>query len=327
MQKKDLMIYLAEVLKLEMDWYTTRESMDDLAKQKRTVAGKETVSKPGRRTVKYQYSTAGGVAGGIVAPVIRVVMVYNSYPSIKYPLLNSILTAPFAILFGVLLGGWLIFPLVKYIVQTRQENQRYADAMQKYDAACRQTERNYQQRKTDTEQYNAQIDAEIRKLEHTLGETASALSRIYDLNVIHPKYRYVGAVAAFYSYLDTGRCKALEGATGAYNKYDQEQIGSAIVGELRGIRGDLQNIGRQVVALSAQLSSIREGQAGMRQALEQSRQTAVRMGEEVARIARSNAAIRDSAEISAYCAERSARASEATKKMAEYEHRLLRTQN
>lgn len=327
MQKKDLMNYMAEVLKLEMDWYTTRESIDDLAKQKRTVPGKEFVSKPGQRAVKYTYSTAGGVVGGVIAPIIRVVMVYNSYPSIKYPFLNSILTAPLAIVFGILLGGWIVFPLVKYMIQVRQENRRYADAMQKYEADCRRVERNYQQRKKDTEQYNAQIDAEIRKLELTLGETGSVLGQIYKLNVIHPKYRNIGAVAAFYSYLDTGRCKTLEGATGAYNKYDQEQIGSTIVGELRGIRGDLQNIGRQVVALSTQLSSIQESQAGMRQALEQSRQAAMRMGEEVARIAQSSASIRDSAEISAYCAERSARAAEATKKMVEYEHRLLRSEN
>ena len=326
MQKKELMTYMREVLKLELDCYTTKETIDDLARQKRKVAGKESVLQPRKTEVKYKYNAAGGVVGGIVAPVIRVATVYNS-SSVKYPLLNSILTAPIGIIVGVLLGGWLVFPLVKYIIQTGQENRRFADAMQQYEADCRRAERNYQQRKTDTEQYNAQIDTEIRKLERALSESRSALSGIYDLNVIHPKYRFARAVAAFYSYLDTGRCKTLEGATGAYNKYDQEEMGGAIVGELKGIRGDMQNIGRQAAAISGQLSSIREVQTDMRRALEQSRQSAVRMGEEVARIARSNAAIRDSAEISAYCAERSARASEATRKMAEYEHRLLRSQN
>lgn len=52
--------------------------------------------------------------------------------------------------------------------------------------------------------------------------TQRVLQKLYDYNIIHPKYRGFVPVCSLYGYFDTGVCTKLEGHEGAYNKYDTE---------------------------------------------------------------------------------------------------------
>ena len=58
------------------------------------------------------------------------------------------------------------------------------------------------------------------------------LKQMYDMNIIHPKYRSLLVVAQLYEYLDTGRCSELEGPYGAYNLYESELRQNLIIDRL-----------------------------------------------------------------------------------------------
>ena len=52
--------------------------------------------------------------------------------------------------------------------------------------------------------------------------TENNLNKLYDANIIFPKYRNIVAVASFNEYWQTGRVSELAGPNGAYNLYENE---------------------------------------------------------------------------------------------------------
>lgn len=69
-----------------------------------------------------------------------------------------------------------------------------------------------------------------------------ALNAHYDSNIIFPKYRDLVAITTIDEYLSSGRCEALEGATGAYNLYEMELRQNIIIGQLSTIVSNLEQI-------------------------------------------------------------------------------------
>lgn len=58
------------------------------------------------------------------------------------------------------------------------------------------------------------------------------LSDMYNLAIIHPKYRNWVAIASFYDYFDCGICSTMAGHEGAYNKYDEDLKFGILFGKL-----------------------------------------------------------------------------------------------
>ncbi|MCX4364547.1 MAG: zinc ribbon domain-containing protein [Bacilli bacterium] len=69
-------------------------------------------------------------------------------------------------------------------------------------------------------------------LNKQLGETKNLLNKIYDLNVIYPKYRNLIPITMFIEYLSSNRCRSLYNYTGCYNVYEQELLQKQIIGRL-----------------------------------------------------------------------------------------------
>ena len=63
-------------------------------------------------------------------------------------------------------------------------------------------------------------------------EISKSLDSLYSLNIIYPKYRYMVAVIRMLEYFESGRCTALTGADGAYNKYEDEVTQETIISRL-----------------------------------------------------------------------------------------------
>ena len=59
-------------------------------------------------------------------------------------------------------------------------------------------------------------------LRSKVSQISNTLDSVYSLDIIHPKYRNMVAVIRILEYFDSGRCTALTGAYGAYNKYEDE---------------------------------------------------------------------------------------------------------
>lgn len=66
------------------------------------------------------------------------------------------------------------------------------------------------------------LEAQLKKLKNMNAKTKMTLQKLYNRNIIHPKYRGLIPVCSLYGYFDTGVCTQLEGHEGAYNKYDTE---------------------------------------------------------------------------------------------------------
>lgn len=86
------------------------------------------------------------------------------------------------------------------------------------------------------------LRAELENIRQEQTKTKQALASVYSLNVIHPKYRNLVAVASFCEYFETGRCSQLEGHEGAYNIYEQEIRLDRIITKLDVIISKLEEI-------------------------------------------------------------------------------------
>lgn len=70
---------------------------------------------------------------------------------------------------------------------------------------------------------NNLINEEIKAIYANALKTKKNLDKAYDLDIIHPKYRYnLSYICAIFEYLDTGRCYTLEGYEGAYNFLEKD---------------------------------------------------------------------------------------------------------
>lgn len=68
----------------------------------------------------------------------------------------------------------------------------------------------------------ADSKAKIDCIKETSDIVKLAAARFYEKNIIDPKYRNLAAVSSFKDYFESGRCKELTGAYGAYSIYDTE---------------------------------------------------------------------------------------------------------
>lgn len=66
----------------------------------------------------------------------------------------------------------------------------------------------------------------------TCQKTRTILSKLYDYDIIYSKYRGLIPVATFCEYFASGRCDSLEGASGAYNLYENEIRLNMIISKL-----------------------------------------------------------------------------------------------
>lgn len=68
------------------------------------------------------------------------------------------------------------------------------------------------------------------------------LRSTYNKGIIYRKYQSLEACVEILDYLESGRCYELEGADGAYNKYDTEYFRSVSIRELKAINSSIDSI-------------------------------------------------------------------------------------
>lgn len=77
-----------------------------------------------------------------------------------------------------------------------------------------------------------QLEQQIKDMQDKINNISETLNQLYSLDIIHPKYRNMITVIRLLEYFDSGRCTALTGAGGAYNKYEEEIRQDAIISKL-----------------------------------------------------------------------------------------------
>lgn len=121
-------------------------------------------------------------------------------------------------------------------------NKRSAEA----EAEWQRQEQIYQSEKEKSDQewgkYCKACDQSRENIDNAEWMLKDALEKLYDLDVIYPKYRNLVAVTTIYEYLVSGRCDELDGAYGAYNLYEMELRQNIIIGQLSSILDSLEQI-------------------------------------------------------------------------------------
>ena len=83
---------------------------------------------------------------------------------------------------------------------------------------------------------------DVFKMKQTYKDSQNVLRKLYDLDVIYPKYRNIVAMASINEYFESGRCTELKGPNGAYNLYEQEIRMNLIIVSLGAILNNLNAI-------------------------------------------------------------------------------------
>ena len=125
-----------------------------------------------------------------------------------------------------------------YNIRQEAAEKEYDSEMQLYRCAVQTEERRY----TAAKKNYAQARKEVNMLKAPLTESKKLLSRLYDKNIIFPKYRNIVAMCTIYEYFLSGRCIELTGPNGAYNLYEAELRQNMIINQLDEIRSHLEDI-------------------------------------------------------------------------------------
>ncbi len=145
----------------------------------------------------------------------------------------------------VFVGGAIIaLPIIvviyigDYIYIKKRHSQRYIEDSKQY---CLKVEQDKERVENELLVKKNILDQQ-NILRSSLNSTQKLLNNLYSYNIIYPKYRSMIAVTMFCEYLESGRCKQLQGTDGAYNLFEKELRDRIIIAELKTISSQLESI-------------------------------------------------------------------------------------
>ena len=303
MTKTELTAYLKDVAALEQDLYTLNETETALKAQKQIPEYHE-FSEPVFREVSDADigSATESNAGGFFLWSITLSL------GLLIPLVHW-----WTLLLGIPCCLFLFFIFTKLdraLTKKRLTRERVAE----YDAALAQYEQDaaeesdrYAQDKAYCERFNTRLAQQLAAVRSQKEKTMDALQLLYGRNIIYPKYRTIVPVTMFCEYMESGRCEALDGADGAYNKYEDELHMDLILDTLSSIKSVLGRISSQIGSISGQLKKIQQNQYLLYQELQEGNRIAADIANTAVHIAQSNAAITANTAWTAYSAAAAAR--------------------
>lgn len=121
---------------------------------------------------------------------------------------------------------------------------------------------------------NQGIASEISKLESLIQEGEETLLKLYDKNILHPKYRNMTAVCTILEYFETGRCSSLTGSDGAYNLYESEIRQNLIILKLDEVIEHLDELKATMYRCCTAIERVSKQLNGIQQELKQLNATA-----------------------------------------------------
>ena len=319
MTKLELIAYLKDIASLEQDVYTLDETADALEKQRKKPR-QRTFDKPVYREVSKQdvaNATSNNSAGVAVISIIALV-------------LGLIISIPIFRWWTLLMGPIMCFALVIIFQQISMSSAKKSlteKRQSEYEAGKTQFEQDttaeaerYAQEKEAADHINAGLDKHLAEIRTQKANVVTALQKLYDLNIIYPKYRAIIPVTMFCEYLEAGRCETLDGADGAYNKYEEELRMERVIGNLGQIKSALGRISNQLGNISGQLGKIQQNQYSLYHELQEGNRIAASISNSAISIAQSNAAIAANTAWTAYSAAATARSTRAIAHCVEFEH-------
>lgn len=262
---KDVCDYLHSVVELEKAVYLQKNVISKLDYKIRSLGIRGNFPavrmKDYDHTTPGEYALAGMLIGAIVGVIIGFFVCCGSCDSVVNAIDSALslnwLTG-MLIGAGIGAGAGLVIGLIAGIVSMVGEKN---ENKYEYEAAV-------SRQKFQVAADNARVERELSqaaflkdekvKMEKQHSETKKTLQKFYDNGPIYEKYRNLPAVATFYDYFRSGKCKTFgerNGNDGAYNIYDNETNQKMIISKLDIVINQLDQIKATQYALYAAIQS------------------------------------------------------------------------
>lgn len=179
---------------------------------------------------------------------------------------------------GAALVLWCLVFLCKAVMASTEHNQQMSNYKSKL---------NSDQQRVERERGMIQV---LRKqqtdIEKQINTNSRLLEQLYDLNILHPKFRNMVAVITMLEYFEYGRCTTLQGPHGACSFYADEELHKRIISKLD--------------VVIHKLDDIRQTQQYLYEAIQEANATAYRIYENSQRMLESNRQIAENTALTAY---------------------------
>ena len=208
--------HLTIAKELESERYTLLCAVDKLQAKMNKLCNKRTVAKPDlnaghKMFIAFVVAAIVGSIGGFI-----IAYIFNSLKGNQDIISDSVV---FACLTAIVSG--IVSPIITRHVVKENEKQRYLYLLHGEESRIA-----YEKEELD------ELIQQRSYLQSKVSQISNTLDSLYSLDIIHPKYRNMVAVIRILEYFDSGRCTALTGAGGAYNKYEEEIRQDAIISKL-----------------------------------------------------------------------------------------------
>lgn len=215
-----LIPYLKDVASLECQMYTQDRLLNQLYQKALALGNPKKYAEPEARYKDYQFFEFIDLVillGFPLAPTLFVFIL--DYLAIvgggKYGFRHTFLCYG---IFFIAVAVFRALVLFSDYVEYCSLKKKYEKDLLKYNSAVKADARRVNNelvvRKKLVEQWD-EVKAERNK-------TKKALDAVYQVGIIHPKYRNIVAITSFFDYFDTGRCFMLTGPGGAYATYEED---------------------------------------------------------------------------------------------------------
>ncbi len=144
------------------------------------------------------------------------------------------------------------------------------------------------------------IDEEIADAEAMLKKLYECRNNLYAYDIVFGKYRNAVALSTFYEYLMSGRCSALEGATGAYNLYEEQVRADMIIGQLAQVIERLDKIQNTQYMIYSELQTVNKNLDYLNKTMDAAMVSLQNMEKDIANISANTDVIAHNSAVSAY---------------------------
>ena len=143
--------------------------------------------------------------------------------------------------------------LEKYKKDKQAYEEKYAKEMVEYNRKAAEADKIDAQNKAELPLAIKRDKEALRVISENIAATQEALDKLYDMDIIFPKYRTLAAMCSMYEYFVTGRVSQLKGPDGAYNLYEAEVRQNLIITQLDRIASKLDEIKENQYILYSEL--------------------------------------------------------------------------
>lgn len=260
MGNEQLKEYLKIVIDLEKNVYMQQKYLSSLKQKVAGLAIPKNIPEPQYPKNK---ATIGLTIGLLSSPFLISLSGYIIGEFAKY-LMNTrnviaALIGSVLLLIGVLFV--LSFPLVLIytiytIIKVYSEQEEHENEYQIARSSYYLEVQNEKSRMLKESIEKKVIDSQIDLLARKLDKTSDILKKVYEKNLIYPKYRNLPMLCSILEYLDSGRCDTLTGSVGAYNILEYEIRMDYIIVLLNKILMSLEDIKTNQAMLYSELKGV-----------------------------------------------------------------------